>query len=491
MTPKELIFNQEARLKLAKGIEAVVGAVAFTFGPKGRNAGIHTFSKPPFITHHGNEIVKNIELKDQYLEMGASIAKEAAAKVQQQCGDGTTLTMLLLGAFVKEALKHLAAGVSPIALKRGIDKSVAALVQLLEKQATSVQTPEEILKMATMGGQDCVEIGSVIAKAIESVGKEGVITVEKGKATETTVEITQGMRFNQGYLSPYFCTQSDPNQIEMENVKILLAHKKIESIQEILPLIQMVSSLGQNLLIIADDIKGDAFSTLVLNQVRGTLKVCAVKAPEFGEGRQKALQDISALTGASIVSEETGQTISAQALGEVAKALVTKDHTTLIGGKGNLSGGVAVIRVGSLTDLEMEQKVQRFRDSLNATQAAIKSGVVIGGGVALLRASLDLSVSLSQEEKIGALILQKACASPLRQIVTNAGLDSSLVIEQLQQLPPTFGFNALSNQIEDLSACKIVDSANVVIAALQCAASAATVVILSELLIGNAPEDHA
>jgi len=522
---KELIFDEQAREKLRDGIEKLADVVGITLGPKGRNVGIQESWGAPSITNDGNTIVKNIELKDQYLNMGASMAKEAAAKMKEQCGDGTTTTILLLRALVKHSLKNIASGASPIGIKRGIDKAVEAIIASIEQNSISIQSDQEIRNIASVSASGNTEIGEIIAQAISKAGKEGVITIEEGKTTGTTIETVEGMQFDRGYLSAYFCTNGDAMTVELHNAKLLLTDKKISSVQDLLGLLQPIAAAGQDLLIIAEDLEGDALSTLVVNKLRGTLKICAVKAPGFGDRRKALLEDISVLTNATVVSEDVGMNLreaGVEVLGDVEKIVVTREKTTLIGGKGDpakisarvkqieaeikktessydkekleerkakLVGGVAVIYVGAATEPEMKQKKQSFEDSLNSTKAALESGIVPGGGVALLRASQSLGLPLSGDEQTGLLIVQKACEAPFRQIVDNTGYDSSVFLNQVMGEKPHFGFNALNEKVEDLIAAGVVDPAKVVKSGLQLAASVAGVVILSEALIGNAPED--
>jgi chaperonin GroEL len=525
-TAKELIFEEQAREKLREGIEQLADVVSVTLGPKGRNVGLQASWGAPTITNDGNSIVKDIEFKDQYLNMGASMAKEAAAKMKEKCGDGTTTTILLLRALVQNGLKNISSGASPIGLKRGMEKALDAILKELTTLSIPIKNDKETKNIAIVSASGNEEIGSFISEAIKKAGKGGVITIEEGKTTETAIEMVEGMQFDRGYSSSYFCTHAENLSVEMNNVKILITDKKISSIQEILPLLQGVASTGQELLLIADDIEGDALSTLVINKLRGTLKVCAVKAPGFGDRRKGMLEDIAVLTGATVVSEETGMVLkeaSVDVLGEADKILVTKEKTTMIGGKGDpekikarvklltsaskdaentydrekfeerkakLSGGVAVIRVGAPTEPEMRQKKQAFEDSLNSTKAALEEGIVPGGGIALLRASkAALKLKLQGDELTGAQIVLKACEAPFRQIVANAGLDGSILLEQILSNEVSFGFNAQTEKVEDLLISGVVDPSKVVKNGLQFAVSSAGIILLSEVLIGNAPDD--
>ncbi len=525
-TPKELIFEEEARNKLREGIDQLAEVVGVTLGPKGRNVGLQSSWGAPTITNDGNSIVKDIELKDQYANMGVSLGKEIASKMKEKCGDGTTSSILLLRALVQNGVKNIASGASPINLKRGMDKALEAIVQELEKASIEIKSEKETLNIAVASASGNEAIGTMIANAVKKVGKAGVITIEEGKGTEDTIEMVEGMQFDRGYISAYFCTNPETMTVEMSEAKLLITDKKISSVQEILPILQSVASTATELLIIAEDIDGDALSTLVVNKLRGTLKVCAVKAPGFGDRRKAMLEDIAILTGGTVVSEETGTSLkdaTVAVLGSAEKILVNKEKATIVGGRGNskqiqarikqieaeiakttssydkekleerkakLSGGVAVVRVGAATEPEMKQKKQVFEDSLNSTRAAIEEGIVVGGGCALLRASKSTSLSLSGDEAIGAQIVLKACEAPFKQIVSNTGFDSSVLLGEVLAAGSHFGFNAMSEKIEDLLKTGIVDPAKVVKNALRLAVSTAGVVLLSEALIGNAPEEE-
>lgn len=527
-TPKELIFEEEARNKLRDGIDKLADVVSVTLGPQGRNVGLQASWGAPSITNDGNSIVKDIELKDQYANMGVSLAKEVAGKMKEKCGDGTTSSILLLRALVNNGVKNIASGTSPIGLKRGMDKAVDAILAELDKLSISIQNEQETLNIAVASASGNQTIGSMIAEAIKKVTKSGVITIEEGKSTETTIEMVEGMQFDRGYSSAYFATEQETMQVKLTNPRILVTDKKISSVQEILPILQAVASTATELLLIAEDFEADALSTLVVNKLRGTLKVCAVKAPGFGDRRKAMLEDIAILTGATPVFEETGLLLkdaTPEVLGSAEKVMISKDKTTIIGGRGNheaiqsrikvidaetqkttssydkekleerkakLSGGVAVIRVGAATEPEMKQKKQVFEDSLNSTRAALEEGIVVGGGAALLFASkAAASMKLSGEEAIGAQIVFKACETPMRQIAANTGFDPSLIIgEVLSSGSHHFGFNALNETVEDLIKAGIVDPTKVVKNAIRYAASTASVVLLSEALIGNAPDEE-
>ncbi len=525
-TPKECIFEEEARNKLKEGIDKLADTVCMTLGPKGRNVGLQSSWGAPKITNDGNSIVNEIEVKDQYQNMGISMGKEVANKMKEVCGDGTTSSILLLRALVSNGIKNIASGSSPIAVKRGMEKALEVVISHLDKTSIAIQTEKEIHNIAVVSASGNQEIGETIAEAIKKVGKAGVITIEEGKTTETTIELVEGMRFDRGFMSSYFCTNAEALTVEMQNPYILVTDKKISSIQEILTLLQGVAASGREFLIIAEDVEGDALSTLVINKLRGSLKVCAVKAPAFGDRRKAIMQDLAILTGAELISEEMGTYLkdaTTEFLGSAEKVIVTKDRTTIINGRGDskaiqervkhieaeaenaansydkehleerkakLQGGVAVIRIGAATEPEMKQKKQMFEDSLNSTKAALEEGIVIGGGSALLRASQEIQqLKLNDEETIGAHILMKACEAPIRQIITNAGLEASVIVEQILSAKSNFGFNAESEQIEDLIEAGIVDPTKVVKYALTFATSTAGIVLLSEALIGNAPEE--
>jgi len=527
-TAKDIIFEEEAREYLLRGIKKLTDAVACTLGPRGRNVGLEKSWGAPVITSDGRSIIKDITLQNRYEDIGASMAKEVVEKIKEKCGDGTTTGTILLEAMVESGVKFISSGISPISLKRGMDKACDAIIKEIEKNAIPVKGTKEICNIATVSASGNQEIGDLIAGAIEKVGKSGVITIEEGKGTETTVDIVEGMEFDRGYVSPYFCTDHDKMAVEMHNAEILLADKKIANIHEILPILQQIAATGKELLIIAEEIDGDALSTLVVNKIRGTLKVAAVKAPGFGDRRKAMLADIAILTGGTVISEDTGHTLdktTPEMLGKAEKITINKDRTIIIGGSGQesaiaarikqieneaekttntydkekleerkakLSGGVAVIRVGALSEPEMKQKKQLFEDSLSSTKAALAQGVVPGGGVALLAASKALKdLKLNDEEAIGVDIIAKACQAPIKQIAENAGFDGSVVLSDVQKSPKNYGFNANSEKIEDLIQSGIVDPAKVVITAITHANSAAGIILISEALITDAEEEKA
>lgn len=526
-TPKEIIFEEEARELLQAGIKKLTDVVAVTLGPKGRNVGLEKSWGAPTITNDGASIVKDIELPNKYENMGVSMAKEVVQKIKEKCGDGTTTGTILLCSLVEAGVKLIASGASPIGIKRGIDKAVETIVKQIEKSATPIKTRNEKKNIATVSASGNQEIGEIIAEAMEKVGDCGAITIEEGKTTETVIDVVKGMKFDRGYVSPYLCTNAEKMTIEMNRPQILLVDKKISSVHELLPILQGIASSGKELLIIAEEIESDALSTLVVNKLRGTLKVAAVKAPGFGDRRKAMMQDIAILTGATVVSEETGMSlkeIPTSVLGTAEKVSITKDSTTIITGggqpdqiaarikqieneiaassnsydkeklverKAKLSGGVAVILVGAFTQPEMQQKKQLFEDSLNSTKAALEEGVVPGGGVALLRASKEVEkLKLCGDEALGAKIVIQACEAPIKQIINNAGHDGSVVLREVQKSKDSFGFNAANEKIEDLMSAGVIDPAKVVKNSLMHAASAAGIVLISEALIADAEEDE-
>ncbi|NGX42321.1 MAG: 60 kDa chaperonin [Chlamydiae bacterium] len=526
-TPKEIIFEEEARDALLSGIKQLADVVAFTLGPKGRNVGLEKSWGAPAITNDGSSIVKEITLKNQYENMGVAMAQEVVQKIKEKCGDGTTTGTLLLRAFVENGIKHIASGASPIGIKHGIDKAVDAVVKEIEKSAIPIKSVQETRNIATVSASGNKEVGDLISEAMGKVGKSGVITIEEAKGTATTIEIVEGLEFDRGYLSAYFCTDTDKMTVEMKNVQILLVDKKITNVHEILPILQEAATTAKELLIIAEDIEGDALSTLVVNRLRGTLKIAAVKSPGFGDRRKAMMEDIAVLTGGTVISEEAGMTlkdITSDVLGSAEKIRITKEATTIVNGggtsealktriqqienevatttssydkekleerKAKLSGGVAVIRVGAATEPELKQKKQVFEDSLNSTKAAIEEGVVPGGGVALLRAQKVIDdLKLEGDELIGAQILKRTCETPLKQIATNTGFDGSVVLLEVKNAGGNFGFNCLTEKVEDLIAAGVVDPAKVIINCLIHAASVAGIVLISEALIADAPEEE-
>lgn len=526
---KEVIFEEEARDKLLKGVNQLGDVVAPTLGPKGHTVGIDKSWGAPTITNDGGSIAQDIEFEDRFENLGAAIAKEVVSKMKEKCGDGTTTATILLRSMVEKGVKNIASGASPILVKRGMDKAVAAVVKKIDEMAVEVQGDEQILNIATASASGSEEVGKLIAEAVKAVGKAGVITIEEGKGTDTSIEIVEGMQFDRGYLSPYFCTDAEKMKLEMSNAKILLVDKKISNIHDLLPVLQNVASTGEQLFIIAEDIEGDALATLVVNRLRGSIKVAAVKAPGFGDRRKAMMEDIAVLTGATVVSEETGmslknlQEFAATVMGSAEKIEVSKDKTIIVNGRGKpedlkariqqieseydnttssydkeklaerkakLAGGVAVIRVGAATEPEAKHKKRVFEDSLNSTQRAMEEGVVCGGGICLLEASRAIdSLNLSDDEAVGAQIVKWACEAPTRQLAVTAGLDPAVVISEIQGSATHYGLNVVSGKVEDLFTAGVIDPAKVVRMGLTNASSAAGMVLISEALITDAAED--
>lgn len=526
-TPKQIIFEEQARDLLLAGIKKLADVVAFTLGPKGRNVGLEKSWGAPIITNDGSSIVKDINLENVFENMGVSMAKEVVQKIKEKCGDGTTTGIVLLRSLVENGIRQIAAGASPISIKRGIDKGVEAVVKEIERSAIPIKNNNETRNIAIVSASGNQEIGNLIAEAMEKVGKSGVITIEEAKGMDTTIELVEGMQFDRGYISAYFCTNAEKMIVEMNNPQILILDKKVSSIHEILPVLQSVAASGRELLIIAEDIEGDALSTLVVNRLRGTLKAAAIKAPGFGDRRKALLQDIAILTGGTVISDDTGislKEIPADALGSAEKITISKENTIIVNGGGSahqiearvkqieneitltkssydkekleerkakLSGGVAVIRVGAATEPELKQKKQMFEDSLNSTKAALEEGIVPGGGVALLRASSAIEkLNLQGDEAIGAKLVVLACEAPLKQIVENTGFDGAVVVQEVQHAKFNEGFNALTEKVEDLVAAGVIDPAKVVKNSLTYSASVAGIVLISEALIADAPEDE-
>ncbi len=524
-TPKDIIFEEEAREKLLSGITQLADVVAFTLGPKGRNVGYEKSWGAPAITNDGNSIVGQIEL-DSFENLGVSIAKEVVQKIKEKSGDGTTSATLLLRSLVENGIKHIASGASPIMVKRGIDKAVQAVISSLEKMAKPVKTNDEIRSIATVSASGNEEIGQLISDAMDKVGKSGVITIEEAKGIETTIDIVEGMQFDRGYLSPYFCTNMEKMIVEMTDCSILFLDRKLSNIHELLPLLQSLAASGKELLIIAEDVEGDVLSTLVVNRLRGSLKVAAVKAPGFGDRRKAMLQDIAVLTGGTVISEETGMSLQEagpEMLGRADKVTINKETTTIISQnkgdavkarikqidneiqsstskydkekleerKAKLGGGVAVIKIGAATEPEMKQKKQVAEDSLNSTKAAVEEGIVPGGGVALLRASRSIAdLKLEGDEELGAHAVIVACQTPLKQIVSNAGFDGSVILAEVMEAKDTIGFNVNTGKKEDLMKSGVIDPVKVVKSELMYPSSAAGIVLISEALVIDAEEDQ-
>lgn len=487
MSAKDILFEEEARNALKSGIDQLADVVAITLGPKGRNVGLGASRGSAKITSDGDSIAKDVELKDTFHNMGVSLGKEVAAKIKEKAGDGTTTGIVLLRALVQAGVKNIAAGVTPVEIKRGMDQALEMVLKEIDAMTIPMNTSQDTKNIATVSASGNGEIGEKIALCFEKVGKKGVIAIEEGKGTETTVELVDGMQFNRGYLSAYFATNADRLTVEMTGPLVLITDKKISSAQEILPILQHVASTGQQLVIFADEIEGDALSTLVVNKLKGTLKVAAVKAPAFGDKRKEMLEEIATLTGAQVVSEEKGMLLreaDADVLGKVDQIVITKDKTTLVGGKGKGKEKGAVIKVGALTESELKKKKQMYEDSLNSTRSALEEGIVPGGGIALLRAS-----RACKGENVGAQVLLKACEAPFRQIVANTGYDSSIILNEVLGKEKNFGFNAMTEKVEDLLKCGVIDPVKVVKSTISYAVSIAGIALLTDVLIANAKEE--
>ncbi len=525
--PKQLKFNEEARASLLKGINILAEAVKATLGPKGRNVVIDKKFGSPTITKDGVTVAKEIELKDNYEDMGAQMLKEVASKTSDVAGDGTTTATVLAQAIFREGLRNVTAGANPMGLKRGIDTAVEAVVDELKKLSKSTKDKKEISQVASIAANNDKTIGDLIADAMEKVGKDGVITVEESKSAETALDVVEGMRFDRGYLSPYFVTDAERMEVVLEDALILIHEKKISVMKDMLPLLEQVARAGRPLLIIAEEVEGEALATLVVNKLRGTLNACAVKAPGFGDRRKAMLEDIAILTGGKAITEDLGiklENIKLDDLGKAKKVVVDKDNTTIVEGTGKqsaiegrikqiraqieettsdydreklqerlakLAGGVAVVKVGAATETAMKEKKARVEDSLNATRAAVEEGIVPGGGVALLRASKAIDkLKLEGDEKVGAMIVKRALEEPIRQIVENAGLEGSVVVEKVKaETVATRGFNAESLEYVDMLQAGIIDPTKVERIALQNAASVASLLLTTEALITDLPEE--
>ena len=524
--PKQLLFNEEARAALLRGINTMSRAVKVTLGPKGRNVVIARKFGSATLTKDGVTVAKEIQLRDAAENMGAQMLQEVAAKTSDLAGDGTTTATVLAQAIFRGGLKNVTAGANPMALKRGIERAVEAVVEELKHMSKATKDRKEIAQVATIASNNDKAIGDLIAEAMEKVGKDGVITVEEAKATETTLAVVEGMQFDRGYLSPYFVTDPARMEVVLEDVSILIYEKKLAAMKDMLPLLEQVVHASKPLLIIAEDLEGEALATLVVNKLRGTLTCCAVKAPGFGDRRKAMLEDVAILTGGKAITEELGiklESLKLTDLGRAAKVVVDKDNTTIIEGAGKpaeiqgrvkqiraqiaettsdydretlqerlakLAGGVAIIKVGAATETEMKERKARVEDALNATRAAVEEGIVPGGGVALLRAAEVLdSLKLTGDEATGVQIVQRALEEPIRQIVENAGLEGSVVVEKVKAMvPPTRGFDAEANEYVDLIKAGIIDPTKVERVALQHAASIASLLLTTEVLITDVPD---
>jgi chaperonin GroEL len=525
--PKQVMFSDEGRAALLRGVNIMASAVKATMGPKGRNVVIDKKFGSPTITKDGVTVAKEIELKDNYEDMGAQMVKEVASKTSDIAGDGTTTATVLAHAIVREGLKNVTAGANPMGLKRGIDKAVEAVVEDLKKMSKSTKDKKEIAQVATIASNNDKTIGSLIAEAMEKVGKDGVITVEESKSADTVLDVVEGMQFDRGYLSPYFVTDAERMEVVLEDALVLIHEKKISVMKDMLPLLEQVARSGKPFLIIAEDIEGEALATLVVNKLRGTLHTAAVKAPGFGDRRKAMLEDIAILTGGKAITEDLGiklENIKLEDLGKAKKIVVDKDNSTLVEGAGKtaaiegrikqiraqieettsdydreklqerlakLAGGVAVIKVGAATETAMKEKKARVEDALSATRAAVEEGIVPGGGVALLRAAASIDgLKLEGDEKVGAMIVRRALEEPIRQIVENAGLEGSVIVEKVKaEKVVTRGFDAESLEFVDMIQAGIIDPTKVERVALQNAASVSSLLLTTEALITDLPED--
>jgi len=526
MAAKEIKFNAEARDKVLRGVDILANAVKVTLGPKGRNVILEKTWGSPTVTKDGVTVAKEIELEDKFENMGAQMVKEVASKTSDVAGDGTTTATVLAQAIYREGVKVVAAGANPMDVKRGIDKAVEAVVEELKKMSKPTKDQKEIAQVGTISANNDPTIGEIIAEAMAKVGKEGVITVEEAKGMETTLEVVEGMQFDRGYLSPYFVTDPEKMVVELEDCYVLAHEKKISNMKDLLPLLEQVARAGKPLLIIAEDVEGEALATLVVNKIRGTLKCAAVKAPGFGERRKAMLEDIAILTGGKMISEDLGiklENVGLDDLGTAKKVIIDKDNTTIVEGGGSreaiegrvkqlrtqieettsdydreklqerlakLVGGVAVIRVGAATETEMKEKKARVEDALNATRAAVEEGIVPGGGVAYIRSlkALD-NLKLEGDQQIGVDIVRKALEEPLRQIAENAGKEGAIIVEKVKDSKDVnYGFDAAKEEFTDMMKAGIIDPTKVVRFALQNAASVASLLITTEALVAEKPK---
>jgi chaperonin GroEL len=529
MAAKDVRFSDDARARMLKGVNILANAVKATLGPKGRNAVLEKSFGAPTVTKDGVSVAKEIELKDKFENMGAQMVKEVASNTSDEAGDGTTTATVLAQAIVREGLKAVAAGANPMDLKRGIDQAVAAAVEELKKLSKPCKDQKAIAQVGTISANSDESIGKTIADAMEKVGKEGVITVEEGSGLQNELDVVEGMQFDRGYLSPYFINNQQAQTSEHENPYILLYEKKISNVREMLPLLEGIAKAGRPLLIVAEDVEGEALATLVVNTIRGIVKVVAVKAPGFGDRRKAMLQDIAVLTGGTVISEEVGLSLEKATLndlGQAKKLVVEKENSTVIDGKGKaadikarveqiraqieeatsdydkeklqervakLSGGVAVIKVGAATEIEMKEKKARVEDALHATRAAVEEGVVPGGGVALIRAqkAIEKLTAKNEDQGFGIRILSRSIEEPLRQIVTNAGEDAAVVLAQVKNGKGTYGYNAATGDYGDMLEMGILDPTKVTRLALQNAASVAGLLLTTEVMIAEAPKEEA
>ncbi len=525
MASKEIKYSAAAREKIMRGVDTLANAVKITLGPKGRNVLIEKSWGSPKITKDGVTVAKEVEIEDKFENMGAQMVKEVASKTSDVAGDGTTTATILAQCIFREGSKLVAAGANPMSVKRGIDKAVDTVIQELKKLSKPTKEKKEIAQVGTISANNDSTIGDIISEAMEKVGKEGVITVEEAKSMETTLDIVEGMQFDRGYLSPYFVTEPEKMEVHMEDPYILLNEKKISVMKDMIPILEQIAKMGRPLLIIAEDIEGEALATLVVNKLRGTLKVSAVKAPGFGDRRKAMLEDIAILTGGRVISEDLGiklESITINDLGKAKRVSIDKDNTTIVDGGGSrealegrvkqiraqidettsdydreklqerlakLIGGVAVINVGAATETEMKEKKDRVEDALNATRAAVEEGIVPGGGVAFIRAIKALDkMKLEGEEQLGINIVKRAMEEPIRQIANNAGFEGSVVVQHVMDGKDSYGFNAETGEYEDMIKAGIIDPTKVARFALQNAASVAGLLMTTEAMVADKPE---
>ena len=528
MAAKDIIFDEKARNKVLAGVDTLANAVKVTLGPRGRNVVIEKSWGAPTVTKDGVTVAKEIELENKFENMGAQMVKEVASKTSDSAGDGTTTATVLAQSIYREGSKLVAAGHNPMELKRGIDTSVTAVIEALKKLSTPTKGKEDIAQVGTISANGDTEIGEMIAEAMKKVGKEGVITVEEAKTLTSELDVVEGMQFDRGYLSPYFVTDTERMEVVLNDAYVLTHEKKISTMKDLLPVLEQVAKQGKPLLIIAEDVDGEALATLVVNKLRGTLQICAVKAPGFGDRRKEMLKDIATLTGGQAITEDLGlklENITLADLGSAKRITVDKDNTTVVDGAGKkdqidarvktirneieettsdydreklqerlakLVGGVAVIKVGAATEVEMKEKKARVEDALHATRAAVEEGVVPGGGVALIRAQAALDkLKLSEEQQFGVQIVRRAVEEPLRQIASNAGVDGSIVVAKVKEGKDTFGFNAATLEYGDLVKAGVIDPTKVVRTALQNAASVASLLLTTEAMIAERPKKDA
>ncbi len=527
MAAKEIVYQEVARNLILNGVNALADAVKVTLGPRGRNVVIDKSFGAPTVTKDGVTVAKEIELENKFENMGAQMVREVASKTSDVAGDGTTTATVLAQAIFREGSKLVAAGHNPMEIKRGIDKAVEVIVEELKKSAKSTKDPTEIAQIGTVSANGDTTIGKLLSEAMEKVGKEGVITVEEAKSAETTLDVVEGMQFDRGYLSPYFVTDPERMEASLEDAYILLSEKKISNMKDLLPVLEAIARQQKPLLIIAEDVDGEALATLVVNKLRGTLNCAAVKAPGFGDRRKEMLKDIAVLTGGQVIAEELGlklENVTITDLGQAKRVKIDKDNTTLVDGAGvkekikgrqqeirnqienttsdydreklqerlaKLVGGVAVIKVGAATEVEMKEKKARVEDALHATRAAVEEGIVPGGGVALIRAQKVLdNLKLSDEQQVGVRIIRRAVEEPLRQIVANAGEEGSIVVQKVKEGTGNFGFNAGTGKYGDLVADGVIDPVKVVRSALQNAASVSGLMLTTEALVADRPKDE-